>query len=105
MIEYEVVAAKSLGDDVKAMSLRAILPSELLLRIDADQSLVTDSYERSRKRVEGYVARAIAAQRRDVTGAVPVELGAVSQDKPGEPLTQRDPWTTVGPGGKPVNIE
>ena len=93
MEQYEVVATKPLTDEVKLLAIRAVLPAELLLKIDTDQAVPRENYKELRKYVEGYLTRAIAAQRRDATGGtVPMDMGSMGAT---DPLQEEDPWTTV----------
>ena len=80
--------------------MRAVLPQDLLLKIDTDVSLPS-GYEGLRKYVDAYLARAVGASRRaGAQPTVPMVLGAVGSKE--DNVFSSDPWSRVGPGGRTV---
>jgi HPt (histidine-containing phosphotransfer) domain-containing protein len=90
--QYEIVSSAVMEEGVKVLGLRAVLPPDLLLKVDTDIT-VDHSYEGLRKYVDAYLARALGASRRQGAKAVvPMAVDAVDAEAG---------WMTVGAGGKP----
>ena len=91
--QYDRVSTSPLEDGVYVLGLRAVLPQELIVKIDTDPS-VERKGPGLRKWIDAYVARALSSSRKPGSqGAVPMHLGAA------------DDWTQVGAGGKAQKIQ